>query len=393
MNGPVLVVQPVHQHGYETALAAQEAGLLRYFVTGLYDTGRGLARAARRVPGAQRELARRRHPLLDPANVLTIGRYHLPATALRRLAGRALLDTWAHDRFDEELARRLPRIGGLRTVHGFEGVSRATFRAARRLGATTVLDVTSAAELYERVQAETSHLARIREERALADVLLAPSPLVVETLVEHGVPRERVELVPYGVDLERFEPARRRDDGVFRVLCVGAVCARKGTRHLVEAWRRLALPDAELVLVGPATDEPGRALLRDLPAGVRFAGETPKRFVGEWFARSDAFCLPSLAESWGLAVGEAMASALPVVTTTGVGAPVRDGVDGLVVPPADADALAAALARLHGDPALRRRLGAAGRELVAREYTWERYRERVAELHRSLLGVREPAHA
>jgi glycosyltransferase involved in cell wall biosynthesis len=399
----VLVSQPVHQHAYETAVAAQDGGYLHSFATGLYDTGRGLVDPRLRawLPASarqrlERELRRRRHPELDPAQVLTIPRYHLLATCYRRSVGRfgplrgLDLDTWAHRRFDIELGSRLARLSGVEVVHAFEGSALATLRAARRAGKQTILDVPSAHEWFMAVEGKGTQ-PRIAQERQLADILLAPSEYVVACLVEAGVPEQRIRKIPYGVDPRIF---RREEalhtDKLFRAVFVGRIGRRKGVSDLLEAWRRVGLKNAELLLVGQA-DEEGRRLLRRYEGLYRFVGPHPKHEVHRFFAQSDVFVFPSLAEGSAYVTYEALASELPLVTTPNSGSVVRDGVDGFLVPAQDVDAIGEKLALLHADPALRRQMGANGRQLIEREYTWRHYHERVSRVHRGLLDSQPAA--
>jgi glycosyltransferase involved in cell wall biosynthesis len=394
----VLVSQPVHQHAYETAVAAQDGGYLRWFATGLYDTGRGLAdpRLRRWLPArtrrrVERELRRRRHPELDPARVLTIPRYHLMATGFRRSLGRLArlrgldLDTWAHHQFDDELGKRIAELPGIEVVHAFEGSALATFRAARRAGKKTILDVPSAHERFMGVEGKCLQ-PQIAEERLLADLLLAPSDYVVTCLTEAGVPQHRIRKIPYGVDPGTFQlDAGLRTDGLFRAVFVGRIGRRKGVSYLLEAWRRLALPHAELLLVGEA-DEEGRRLLQRYEGLYRFVGPHPKHEVHRFFQQSDVFVFPSLAEGSAYVTYEALASELPIITTPNSGSVARDGVDGFLIPAEDVDAIAERLALLHAEPALRQRMGAQGRELIEREYTWRHYRERVGHVYRRMLA-------
>ena len=394
----VLVSQPVHQHAYETAVAAQDGGYLRWFATGLYDTGRGIADPRLRtwLPAGtrrrvERELRRRRHPELDPARVLTFPRYHLVATGLRRSLGRLAhlrrleLETWAHHQFDAELGRRLGELPGIEVVHAFEGGALATFRAAKRAGKQTILDVPSAHERFMGVEGRCLQ-PRIAEERLLADLLLAPSDYVVTCLIEAGVPQHRIRKIPYGVDPGTFQiDAGLRTDGLFRAVFVGRIGRRKGVSYLLEAWRRLALPHAELLLVGEA-DEEGRRLLQRYEGLYRFVGPHPKHEVHRFFQQSDVFVFPSLAEGSAYVTYEALASELPIITTPNSGSVARDGVDGFLIPAEDVDAIAERLALLHAEPALRQRMGAQGRELIEREYTWRHYRERVGHVYRRMLA-------
>jgi glycosyltransferase involved in cell wall biosynthesis len=265
-------------------------------------------------------------------------------------------------------------------------------RAAQAIGAATVLDVGSAHErFWEAVDPEAISLRKavtdaVVAERWVADVIVVPSEYVTECLIQHDVPRERIVQIPFGVDGERFARLVRREGDVFRVLFVGSSAIRKGLSYLLEAWAELDLPGSELVVAG-ATDLSDR---RELP-GCRFLGQVPRTGIADWFAQSDAFVLPSLAEGSALVTYEAMAAGLPVVTTPNAGSVLEDGVHGFLVPPRDVAALGDRIRELYEDPGRRRELGRAGRALVLSRYTWKHYRARIAALHRALLIGEDPA--
>ncbi len=412
MDPCVIVSQPARQHAYETALAAQRAGLLHTFMTGIYRTGRGPwgMHAWRWTPAplrraVDRRLRRRWHPELDAYRVRTLARYHLIAAALRPLAAVSVpappgwdAEQWAHRRFDAAVARLLPHLSGVRLVHTFEGAALATLQATRRLGLPALLDVPAALEptraLLEAEGAAADHLplARVRAERALATYLLAPSQFVARCLHEAGVPADRIVRLPYGVDTARFHPVARRADGLFRVLFVGRIGPRKGVRYLLEAWRRLALPRAELVLVGPA-DREGRAILRRYAGLYHWHPPVPYAEVHRVYALADVFAFPSLAEGSAQVTYEAMAAGLPLITTPTAGAVLRHEVEGLVVPPRDVDALAAAIELLYRCPIVRRDMGRAGRRLMEQGYTWQHYHARLVRAYRAVLSGTDPRAA
>jgi glycosyltransferase involved in cell wall biosynthesis len=410
----VVVVHPVHQHAYETAVGLQSAGLLRCFVTGLYDHERGLfsPRLQRPLPGwignrIAAELRRRRHPELDPGLVDTIARYHAVATVWRRgskrLPGlrRLTLERRADEAFGKAVGRRLSRGVPPRTVHAFEGTALASFEYARRTGVRTVLDVPSAHEEFRRVVAEergatpiltTPLTMQMRLERDLADIVLAPSEFVISSLVRNGVNAEKIIMVPYAADPTTFAPRPEESDGeIFRALFVGQIGLRKGVRYLLEAWRRLALPNAELILVGEP-DAFGRRMLRDAE-GCRWVGAVPKYEVHEWFRRCDVFVFPSLAEGSAYVTYEAMSAGLPLVATPNAGSVVRDGLDGYLVAPRDVSGLCERIQELYENPGLRRALGRSARSLLVSKYTWAHYRARVAAVHRALLAGEDSRRA
>jgi glycosyltransferase involved in cell wall biosynthesis/peptidoglycan/xylan/chitin deacetylase (PgdA/CDA1 family) len=212
---------------------------------------------------------------------------------------------------------------------------------------------------------------------ALADLLVCPSVFVRDSLPE--VDQARAVVIPFGADAVPAVPVRADRTGPVRVLFAGNINQRKGVPFLLAAWRALALPpdQAELVLCGRQFAE-AADWVRQAPPGVRFAGFQAD--MAPYFAEADLFVLPSLMEGSAKAVYEAMAAGLPAVVTPHTGSVIEDGVDGLVVPPADAGSLADALQRLISDRALRERLGDRARQ-TAQHYSWEAYARAVAGLY------------
>lgn len=214
--------------------------------------------------------------------------------------------------------------------------------------------------------------------RVAARLLLAPADAIVPvaksvaSVLEDLAPG-RVEVVRNGVDLAVFEVHDRPFRTTPRVLYAGVVTRRKGLLDLAQASRLLHERGSchEVVILGGTPDE-GAAEERLVHAEVaslaqvRLAGPRSHEEMPAWYWEADIFCLPSWWEAMPLTVLEAMASGLPVVATDvgDVSDVVLDGVTGLVVPPRDPAALAAALDRLLGDADLRRKMGAAGRRRV-----------------------------
>jgi glycosyltransferase involved in cell wall biosynthesis len=119
-----------------------------------------------------------------------------------------------------------------------------------------------------------------------------------------------------------------------------------------------------------------------------FLGRVPRERIHEEFAAADVFVLPSLAEGSAEATYEALAAGVPVVTTPAAGSVVRNGIEGRLVAERDPFALADAIAEIVEDRDKRARMSVAARER-ARDYTWERYGERLVGALRSLRAVDE----
>jgi glycosyltransferase involved in cell wall biosynthesis len=224
------------------------------------------------------------------------------------------------------------------------------------------------------------------ERRSLrrASVVVFTSAHIQRLAEARGYAVKRGIVVPNGVDLRHFSPSLRPREGPPMVLFVGRLDDQKGIDVLLEAWRRLQ-GRAELRLVGAGWKEGEyRGLARRLGlSGVIFEGHVPRDRLPELLAQAQLLVLPSRYENLPLSLLEAMSCALPVVATRVGGIPelVAHGETGLLVPPDDPDALAAALGRLVDDAPLARRLGDAARRTVESTYSWEAVGTRLAALY------------
>jgi UDP-glucose:(heptosyl)LPS alpha-1,3-glucosyltransferase len=207
-------------------------------------------------------------------------------------------------------------------------------------------------------------------------MVLAVSELSRQEILDTypDMPPANVAVLHYGVDVERFHPARRVSDGATVrdelalprqqpvVLLVGTGFRRKGVDTLLEIWRREPPAGAALVVVGNDQYLTSRTReARELPGPVLFTG--PRRDVERFYAAADLFALPSIHEGCPVAILEALASGLPVVTSRATGAPeLLTGplAELLVDDPRDLDAVAARV-RLGLDPTRRPTLVAAAR--------------------------------
>jgi glycosyltransferase involved in cell wall biosynthesis len=175
----------------------------------------------------------------------------------------------------------------------------------------------------------------------------------------------RVRVIRSGIETEFFRPRPgERAPGPLRIVSVGRLIDVKGQTYLIEACRRLAADGVDFVCDA------------GLGERVRFLGSRSRSQIARLLAESDVFVTPSVPTKQGKREGipivlmEALAAGVPAVATRISGIPelVEDGRVGLLVPPRDAKALAAALARLAHQPELRSELGRAGRAKVVREY-------------------------
>ena len=271
----------------------------------------------------------------------------------------------------------------------------AAVRAARPLGIPVLHTFHALGVVKRREQGvqDTSPTERQAIEESLlqeVDRILATCPDEVFELLRLGADRNRVSVVPCGVDVGHFTPdgpsaqlPPPQDPAVQRVLYVGRLVMRKGIGNLITALGEV--PGAELVIAGgpaPAKlgTDPEVTRLRALADGhgighrVRFLGRVDRADLPALYRSADVVASVPWYEPFGIVPVEAMACGIPVVASAvgGLADTVIDNVTGLHVPPRDPAMVAAALRRLLADPALRRSLSAAGRARAERRYAMDR---------------------
>ncbi|MFB7594420.1 glycosyltransferase family 4 protein [Streptomyces sp. NPDC056160] len=231
--------------------------------------------------------------------------------------------------------------------------------------------------------------------------LLTVSGTSRQEIVDHlGVRPDRIHVVHIGADTDLFSPDPSVPQVPGRIVTTSSAdVPLKGLVFLVEALAKVRAehPGAHLVVVGkqPAEGPVARAVERyGLKDAVQFVKGISDAELVDLVRSAEVACVPSLYEGFSLPAAEAMATGTPLVATTGGAIPEvagRDGETCLAVPPGDAGELAAALTRLLGDPALRDRLGRAGRERVLRHFTWARAAEgTVARYREAIEGAARP---
>ncbi len=231
-----------------------------------------------------------------------------------------------------------------------------------------------------------------------SDIVTAPCRSVAEMAVKQGG-KKKIEIIPHGVDINRFNPnidgtrTRRRlglaDDDVM-VLSVQRLAKKKGLEYLLKAATLIRARKPKFVIVGKGPERNRLELLAkhlDIEGDVIFTSFVPDEELPEYYAACDIFVLPSLYEHFGLVFAEAMACGKPIISTKVGAAPevIGDGKAGLIVSPADPNALAWAISRLTTDKGLREQMGEMGRHKVEREYDWNLIVKRYVDLYEMVL--------
>lgn len=361
---------------YALPRVIHEAGMLERFYTDIFVGNKSLARAPlRRVANATKIHALQRwlnrdHEQLPNARVTSYDLFGLQSTLRRRFLG-STSDRYA--RINAEFNRRILRSGlpDCDVVWGWNSASLELFRHAKQLGKLCVLDQNLppnaiVAALLREEQArwpgwqpslaasdKSALIARQSQEWELADCIVAPSDFVRAGLLEVGVDSNKLRIVPYPVDLQRFHPPAakaRLDNRPLRILFAGEVGLRKGVPYLLDAVARLGKQRVQVRLAGPVRI--ARDKLEPYRDVAEFLGALPNKALPELYHWADVFVFPTLCDAFALAHAEALASGVPVITTPNCGSIVREGLDGHIVPIRDADAIQHALERYLDQPEL-----------------------------------------
>src|SRR5262245_29846766 len=224
---------------------------------------------------------------------------------------------------------------------------------------------------------------RFIQEYELADLLLVLSEKAAKTFRVRGFPEQKLFYLPRGVDVERFKPTTRPEK--FRAVFAGALIKRKGIQHVLEAWHRLNLSDAELWLVGFVHDEAKPFLKQYWRDNIRVIGfvREPENYLNQ----ATIHVFPSQWEGSAKVTYEAAACALPQITTREAGDVVRDGVEGIIVKPGNVDAIAAALEHLYRHPEIVEQMGSAARRRVVENFTWDHFRTRLLDAYETAMRI------
>ncbi len=407
----VLLCSPGNRLAFQTALALQEAELLSHFVTSFYFREASLlTKGIRLAPGAmfkklENELRRRYLPGINESLVRTAGftelsfilakRLGLPASLSKPLAERRIQihakhfrtvllktqpaavicpDGWAYDLFSSIGKGETLKILDQNIGHIISGAE------------IMKTEIELHPELADSISPWTEEFVeKCRQEALMADALLVSSDYATNSLTAIGVAPERIHKVEYAADPSRFTPKPREAETTVRALFVGILSQRKGIKYLLEAVKKLNHPQLRLQMTGTAIGSG-----EGLKPFREFFDHTPNvahHNIHKVYQDADFFVMPTLHESGVLAIHEALASGLPVITTPNAGSIVRDGKEGFLVPIRNVEALAEKIELLTNNQELRNEMSKAARAR-AEEFSWTRYRKGIAATVDNLLKNR-----
>ena len=244
------------------------------------------------------------------------------------------------------------------------------------------------------VDVPEAYSKRREDEWATADLVMVNSEWSRQALIKQGVPESKLAVVPLAYEPEKAIGGRRKANGdknapfthnrPLKVLFLGQVILRKGIQYLIEAARLLEKEPIHFDVVGSIGIS--EMAITSAPSNMTLHGPVSRDGTEEFYRSADLFVLPTLSDGFALTQLEAMAQGLPVIATPNCGEVVSDGVDGLIVPASDANALAEAFQLLLQDPEKLQRMSKA---TVAKleQFSLARLGENLTALEQSLFCI------
>jgi glycosyltransferase involved in cell wall biosynthesis len=236
-------------------------------------------------------------------------------------------------------------------------------------------------------QTTTRMTNRENQEYAEADVVWVPSEFTAKSLRKYGVESSKIEVRPWGIELDSFHPRNRQTNcsDSFKLLYVGSVTPEKGVHHLIDAVAEVNVSDVSLKLVGRLDDRLASRI--EAADAVDHEGWVDRSRLTKFYQDASLFVCPSLADGYPSVVLEALASGCPTVVTENVGSKelVVDHDAGWVVPPADVNALVEVIETASNEPQKLERMGNMGRLAVENGFSIREKEKEFASFFQSIV--------
>ena len=338
---------------------------------------------------------------LNKKNIKSFGYLETLSLPLRFLQKKLNLniDPFKHVNyfFGKGIARNLPMC---KIYHTWTDLAPEAIRKAKKAGSVLILEganshILNASNLlgYENKKYGISDpyykykLKSVLKTYKLYDYVICPSDFVYNSFLDNGFSKDKLILIPYGVDLEKFPVGGVRKDSKFRAIFAGSLQLRKGIQYMLQAWEELKLKNAELMVLGRVWPDTAKIVDKyKNNSSINFIGFDPDASVH--MRDSDIFVFPTIEEGSALVTYEAMASGLPMVTTFNSGTVARDGKEGFIVPIRDVGAFKEKIKFLYNNPEIRKKMGVAARKRIER-FSWDSSGEMLIEKYREILGKGE----
>lgn len=411
----IVVAHPGTQHSQRLAVALKKGNLLFKYATSFYwDESKFPCNLINILPGKYKEKVRdltfKRHSLaLNGKDVITFMKFYEILLILggRLHVNKKYLDKmmlWKNGPFSQQIGKYC-KENQVHCLVSYDTSSYEAFKWLKDSNVLKIIDLSHPAWNYceniiqeeEKLQPDFAatidhnvrdkqQLSRVVEEIKMADYIIVASTNSKKSLLYNGYDKNKIFIVPYGVESDKFKPNFNKFNSKIKFLFVGSIGQRKGIKYLLEAFKQLNRNDIELHLVGKMVGDAG--IYEPYQKYFTYHGRVTNGELPKYFADSDVFIFPSLIEGFGLVILEAMAAGLPVICSENTGGYdiIDEGNDGFVVPIRNVEKIKQSIEKFANDKTLIRKMGINARNKAV-HYSWERYEDNLNEIFNEILQV------
>lgn len=365
-------------------------GLLRKML--LHSPFRSFRRAAMRYTKRLPDNCVHSFPLIGLAYAAAL---RLAGSAAKREQLYVCFGRW----FSQSVAQR--GFGASKVVYGMNAGSVELFQQAHKAGLACVLEQSSAPyTIYDRLSFEEYYLwpdwtiesaphrnlhlsERETREWDLSDLIICGSQFVANGLELHGIPKEKYKIIPSPVDVDNYPNNKKTSHQKLRVLFLGSISIMKGIQYFYQALQQINSSFIEAKAAGNILVS-GHAL-KKMKRHIHFLGVVPRAEIYSLLDWADVLILPSICEGSALVTYEALASGVPVITTSNSGSHVQDCVTGFIVPIRDYVSIANRIDQLVTDIGLRRNMSIAARHFAEEHLSWDVYSVKLLSVLQNIL--------
>lgn len=388
----VLLIHPGTQHALKLARELSKNGFLdKYISTLVWSDTHFLIRALKKLaPKLYLQVSGRVLTGVPTSKLKTFPLIEL-RHRINKFFGKNLTENQLYYKKNKSFQQALKckQIAGSDIIIGFDTSSWILVDIAKRKGKKFILDqsIGHSVEMLQVfkqlnsqypewakhiIEKEDKFLQFEKSEYDKAAFIVVASTFTKQTLIKNGINEQKILLNPYGVDLNLFyyHPKVIKQKKIF--LFIGTVDVRKGIPFLLECWNKANLQDCELWIVGPIADEIKEKIEKEV--SIRVFGKIMNASLSKIMKEAHVFVFPSFFEGFGLVILEAMASGLPVITTTATAGTdlIEDGKEGFVITPGKEEQLIKCLHFFNTNPDQISIMGKQAR-LKAEQYSWKDY--------------------
>lgn len=332
---------------------------------------------------------------------------------LAHFINSSVFNSFKDNLFDSLVAHKIKKLEHIDIFTGWANYSLKSLALAKKLGAKTIIESGSCHIKEQQLLLAHEYdqwglafkpiyqpiIDKMEQEYNQTDYIMTLSDFSYQSFIRQGISPKKVLKTPCGIDVDFFRrpfiPGIDKPQSFlsttknFRVIFVGMISLRKGIPYLIEAWNKLNLPESstELILVGNIQKDMYQVLKKlELKKNINFFGSCNRNDLKKLYQESNVFVLPSVEDGFGMVIGEAMASGLPVICSKNTGANeiIQDNQHGFLVQAQNFEALAEKILWCYQNPDLSKEMGALGKKRIL-DFSWDSYGNNVFEIYQNIL--------